>query len=96
MDSIQVLRHAAKIVDTQYAMLQKNREIKFRSYFNEDGIEKRIKIDRGEVAIPFDGFSYYKINYEGDIPKKLLEAYQDMNDLNDKSPVKRYIDRIIH
>lgn len=96
LDSLQVLRQTEKILDKQYAMLQKNREIKFRSYFNEDGIEKRIKIDRSEVVIPFDGFSYYKINYKGDIPEKLMEAYQDMKELNDKSPVKRYIDRIMH
>jgi hypothetical protein len=96
LDSIQVLTQTSKIVNTQYALLQKNREIKFRSYFPGDEIEKRIKIDLNEVAIPFDGFSYYKINYEGDIPKKLLEAYQQMNELNDESPVKRYISRIMH
>jgi hypothetical protein len=95
LDSLQVLRHTSKIIDSQYALLQQNREIKFRSYFSGDGIEKRIKIDLSEAVIPFDGFSYYRINYEGEIPEKLLEAYQDMNALNDKSPVKRYIDRIL-
>jgi hypothetical protein len=96
LDSVQVLSHSAKIVDNQYTQVKKNREDKFLSYFNEDGIENRIKIDKSEASVPFDGFSYYKINYEGDIPKKLLEAYQEMNDLKDESPVKRYLYRITH
>jgi hypothetical protein len=96
LDSIQILKHAAGIIDKQYATLQKNREQKFRSYFDEDEIKNQIKIDKDEETVPFDGFSFYKLNYEGEIPKQLLEAYQDMNELKDKSPVKRYLYRITH
>jgi hypothetical protein len=96
LDSMQVLKLSEKIVDKQYANLQKDREVKFRSYFREDGVEERIKIDKSGTAIPFDGFSFYKISYEGDIPEKLLEAYRDMNELHDKSPVKRYLYQITH
>jgi hypothetical protein len=96
LDSLQVLKHTDKIVDKKYANLQKDREVKFRSYFRDDDIEDRIKIEKSETAVPFDGFSFYKINYEGDIPKRLLEAYQEMNELGDKSPVKRYLYRITH
>jgi hypothetical protein len=96
LDSMQVLRQTEKIVDRQFANLQKDREVKFRSYFRDDGIEDRIKIGKKENVVPFDGFSFYKINYEGDIPKKLRDAYEDMNELKDKSPVKRYMDRIFH
>lgn len=96
LDSLQVLKQTAAIVDKKYASLQKNREVKFRSYFKEDGIQDRIKMDKGVATVPFDGFSFYKINYEGDIPKKLLEAYKEMNDLKDQSPVRRYLYHITH
>ncbi len=96
LDSVQVLKQTEKVVDKQYATLQKNREAKFRSYFSEENIEKRIKINKSEVAVPFDGFSFYKINYDGDIPKQLRDAYQEMNELADKSPVKRYLYRLTH
>jgi hypothetical protein len=96
LDSVQVLRQTERIVDRQFADLQKVREDKFHSYFTEDGVKDKIKIDKEEDTVPFDGFSFYKINYDGDMPKKLQEAYQDMNELNDKSPVRRYLYRITH
>jgi hypothetical protein len=96
LDSLQILRQTAYIVDKQFNALRKNRIMKFRSYFDEDEIENQIKIDKDEASVPFDGFSFYKVNYEGDIPKKLLEAYKEMNELKDNSPVKRYLYRITH
>ncbi len=96
LDSIQILNQTASIINKQYESLKKNRVSKFRSYFDEDEIEKQIKLDKAEETVPFDGFSFYKIDYEGDIPDKLLEAYQEMNELGDKSPVKRYLYRITH
>jgi hypothetical protein len=95
LDSIHVLRQTQKMVDKQFANLQKDREVKFRSYFTGEN-EDRIKMDKGEVTVPFDGFSFYKINYEGDIPKNLKEAYEELTELNDKSPVRRYLYRITH
>jgi hypothetical protein len=41
-------------------------------------------------VIPYNGFSFYKIEYHGEIPESLINAYQEMNDLNNEAPRKKY------
>ena len=40
--------------------------------------------------LPFNGFSYYKIDYKGDIPKSLEKAYERINELNNEPPRKKF------
>jgi hypothetical protein len=42
----------------------------------------------GENTIPYNGFSFYKITYKGDVPESLTKAYRKMNELNDEAPRK--------
>jgi hypothetical protein len=72
-----------KIVDTRFHLLNKDREILFRSFFKENGLENRIKFQKEEYSIPFNGFSFYRIDYKGEIPKNLKKAYRQMNELNE-------------
>jgi hypothetical protein len=44
-----------------------------------------------ETVIPFDGFSYYRINYNGEMPPKLLDAYDEINQINDEKPRRQYL-----
>ena len=43
-----------------------------------------------EDNIPYNGFSYIKIVYQGDVPKSLRKAYEEMRDLNDENLRKKY------
>jgi len=76
------------LVDNKYIQLNKERENIFIAYFKEKGVEKRVKISAGESVIPYNGFSFYKIDYKGDYPKALISAYRNMNELNNKAPRK--------
>jgi hypothetical protein len=51
----------------------------------------RVSIKNPVSAIPYNGFSYYKIDYSGKIPEDLLKAYRQMLDLNQKPPRKNYL-----
>lgn len=79
-----------KEVNDKYTKLLKDREQHFRSYFKDAGVNSRVKVQKAISTVPFNGFSYYKIDYKGDYPEKLLNAYYDMNDLNKTKPRKDY------
>jgi hypothetical protein len=75
-----------KIVEDRYYELNQDRETAFLAYFKEKNVEKRIKISADQNVIPYNGFSFYKMQYKGEFPEYLMKAYKKMNDLNDKAP----------
>ncbi len=75
-----------KMVESSYNKLNQDRETAFLAYFKDKNLEKRIKISADQNVIPYNGFSFYKIDYKGEFPEKLLEAYMKMNELNDRAP----------
>lgn len=78
------------LVQAKYKALLAAREANFRSYFKDKGVNARVKVGGHTPTIPFNGFSYYKIDYKGDFPEKLLFAYYEMNDLNRTRPRRKY------
>jgi hypothetical protein len=80
----------ATMVNDKFKQLNKEREDVFLSYFKKKGIENRIKIHTGENTIPYNGFSFYKIVYNGEFPASLIKAYQKMNGFNHEAPRKKY------
>ncbi|MEP7170729.1 MAG: DUF748 domain-containing protein, partial [Bacteroidota bacterium] len=78
------------IVNEKFNQLNKERKEAFLFLFKEKGVDNRVKIHEGENTIPYNGFSFYKIEYKGDIPESLRKAYEKMNELNDESPRKEY------
>ena len=62
----------------------------FMIHFKEHGSDKQVIAKKEKDTIPFNGFSFYKISYKGDLPKELEKAYQKMNELNDKAPRKKF------
>lgn len=64
------------VVDQKFSKLIKQREKVFRSYFIENGTDKRLKISNSQNIIPFNGFSYYKLSYKGKFPKDLRSIYE--------------------
>lgn len=62
----------------------------FVSYFKEKEVESQLKIKSIESIIPYNGFSFYKIEYKGEIPSALESAYNRMNDLNNEEPRNKF------
>lgn len=80
----------SSFINAKFNQLIKERETAVKSYFKKRELDKRITISKSEYVIPYNGFSHYKIEYNGDIPEYLIKAYQDMNDLNNEAPRKKY------
>jgi hypothetical protein len=76
------------IINAKFEQLIKERKNAFIFYFKERQVEKRVKISASEDVIPYNGFSYYKIEYEGEFPESLIKAYRKMSELNDEAPRK--------
>jgi hypothetical protein len=77
-------------VEASLAKLKANRKTVFIDFFKEHGVTKQIQFQKDEQVVPFNGFSFYKIDYKGELPEKLRIAYDEMNLLNEEAPRKRY------
>lgn len=80
----------AKLVQARYDQLLKQRQKVFMAYFEKGGVSGRVKMQGVTVKIPYNGFSLYRINYKGDVPDELMEAYRSINDFNNRNPRKKY------
>jgi len=77
-------------INAKFNEMNQKRKEAFLSGFKDNDIENRVKIYKGGNTIPFNGFSFYKIEYKGDYPKALIRAYKKMNALNNKDPRKEF------
>jgi hypothetical protein len=77
-------------VNSKFIELNKHREEVFTSLFVKAGVEKQLKIATGKNLVPYNGFSFYIIEFKGELPLALVEAYSKMNELNDEVPRKRF------
>jgi Domain of Unknown Function (DUF748) len=66
-------------INNKFEQLNKKREDAFLFHFKKEGVENRVKIINGENNIPYNGFSFYKIVYKGELPRSLIKAYKQMN-----------------
>jgi hypothetical protein len=80
----------SKIVNARFNQLTADRKNNFMSYFKEKNVADRVEIRSPENTIPYNGFSFYKIKYQGEIPESLLKAYRKLQELNDEAPRKKY------
>ena len=83
------------IIDSSYINgkfnhLISERETVITSYLKKRDVDKRVKISKSENVIPYNGFSFYKIEYHGKIPESLMKAHREMNELNNEAPRKKY------
>lgn len=78
------------MINAEFDQLNKEREAAFMLDFKKDGVQNRVKMHTIENTIPYNGFSYYKIAYKGEIPEALTRAYRKMNELNDEAPRKKF------
>ena len=61
-----------------------------KSFFKDIEGKNRVKINSIKNNIPFNGFSYFKIDYKGEIPKSLEKAYERINELNNEPPRNKF------
>ena len=79
------------LINMRFNKLCKERQKKFMSFFTDKDVANQVKIKPIENAVPYNGFSYYKIAYKGDdVPEMLTKAYNRLNNLNDVAPRKEY------
>lgn len=79
-----------KIVTEEYNKLIKQRKHAFLSAIEDKAITDRIKFHSSHEIVPFNGFSYFKIDYKGNMPESLIKAYKKLNELNEEAPRDKY------
>ncbi|HAH26232.1 MAG TPA: hypothetical protein DCL77_21120 [Prolixibacteraceae bacterium] len=77
------------VIESKFKELKKAREEEFLAHFKEKGLDNRVKFSSDKSIIPYNGFSYYQIDYEGDFPESLRKAYDKMNKLNNEPPRRK-------
>jgi hypothetical protein len=50
----------------------------FLSYFEAGEVQNQLKINKSVSEIPFNGFSYFNIEFKGEIPD-YIHAFHQMN-----------------
>jgi hypothetical protein len=80
----------ATMIEGSLNKLKAARQEAFLAFFKEKGVEGQVRFVKTVDVVPFNGFSYFKVNYDGDLPEKLSTAYIDMQNLNDEAPRKAY------
>lgn len=80
----------SKFITERYIKLNTDRLKTFKSYFKDPSTIKRIGFITSLSVIPYNGFSFYKISYNGEMPIFLIEAFYDMNEINKNSPRMRF------
>lgn len=78
------------IVDEKYKELEATRKRAFLAAFKEKGCEKQIQFKNSENVIPYNGYTIFKLNYNGEIPDFLVKAFHKMDELNEEGPRKKY------
>ena len=81
---------SSNLVNSEYKKLIKERDRAFKEFFVKNGTADRVKFHSNNDSIPYNGFSCYKIVYHGPIPEALQRAYQEMHELNNETPRKKY------
>jgi hypothetical protein len=77
-------------ITSKFVRLNNERTNAFLMHFKKNGVENRVKILKIENTIPYDGFSFFKIAYTGDLPQSLIRTYRKMNELSKDSPGKKF------
>jgi hypothetical protein len=80
----------SSFINIKFNELNQQREKAFITFFTRKNVEQRVKIYSSIDNIPYNGFSFYKIEYKGGAPETLLKAYQEINELNDETPRKKF------
>jgi len=81
---------SSAFIDSKLMELNEQRLSVFMQYFKEIAKTSQLQILPATNIIPYNGYTFYKITYQGDFPEKLLKAYDNMNRLNNEAPRDKY------
>lgn len=81
---------SSSFIDAQLKSLNQNRINVFMSYFSDFPETSKVQLMPAISTVPYNGYSFYKISYQGEFPEKLLKAYGKMNRLNNEAPRDKY------
>lgn len=77
-------------INSAYAKLNSLRKASFLSLFKKEGVGNQVQFTTGKNVIPYNGHSFYTINYNGNFPEYLTEAFENMDAFNDMKPREKY------
>ncbi|MGE5406649.1 MAG: DUF748 domain-containing protein [Methanosarcina sp.] len=77
-------------VDKQYKRLENERKQAFVAIFEKNKTADRIEILKPVNEVPFNWFSYYRIEYKGEIPETLKEGFQKLYEYNSEPPRRKF------
>ena len=83
----------ASLIDSKFAQLNDARAEAFLAEFRKKKVEDQVTFTAGQPVIPYNGFSFYEISYEGDVPDYLWKAFEKMEELDSEQPRKKYLSR---
>jgi hypothetical protein len=78
------------LINTRFNQLNNARKDIFLAYFKEKGVDNKVTFKPAKNTIPYDGLSFYTIEYKGEMPDFLLKAYAEMDELNSEEPREKY------
>ncbi|MEI7661627.1 MAG: DUF748 domain-containing protein, partial [Bacteroidota bacterium] len=78
------------LINARFIKLNRERLASFMLCFKKKGLDKRVKLSAGVNLVPYDGYSFYKIEYKGEFPESLIRASNKLNKLNDVSPRRKF------
>ncbi|MES2679675.1 MAG: DUF748 domain-containing protein [Bacteroidota bacterium] len=76
------------LIEKRYRMLHEARKNKFLGNFTELGVRDRVRMQKPQSRVPFNGFSYYQVSYHGDIPESMKEAFEELREFDNEPPRK--------
>jgi hypothetical protein len=79
-------------LDAKFNELVKKRAQVFKDYFAQAGVAKQITIKKSENKVPFNGFSYYRIDYNGNLPPETKAAFETLKNLDSEEPREKLTD----
>jgi hypothetical protein len=78
------------VVDKQFSNMIEARKNSFLKFFRDDKTEKQVEFLNMKNEIPINWFSYYNINYKGDVPESLSKAFEKLYEYNSEPPRRKY------
>jgi hypothetical protein len=74
------------IVHKKFDAMNKKRMEVFKEFFKDENVVNRVKFKAAQQEIPFNGFSYYRIAYDGELPEDLKESFNKLREYDEKKP----------
>jgi hypothetical protein len=79
-----------EIVERDYKALVEKRREAFLKYFKDNKSDERVEILNVKNEVPYNWFSYYDINYKGEVPESLAKAFRKLYEINSEPPRREY------